>query len=97
MSPSERKQYLQSIGVLPPDPGEQVNPFAEAGLGPQAQAARNIQPDGGPMTPGDAESGPANPDDPREKLRQLMTPEMFQKLRARAYGGGSNGDPNAQP
>lgn len=97
MSPSERKTYLQSIGVLPPDPGDQVNPFAEAGLGPQAQAARNIRAEGESMAPGTQDTGTAMSEDPREKLRRLNTPELLQRLKTRAGYGGGNGDPNAQP
>lgn len=98
MSPAERKQYLQSIGVLPPDVDGQMNPMSAASLGEQARLApREASPTlgesmGEPTSnPEPDQVDPVNPNDPREKLRQLMTPELMQKLRDRAgnYGGGS--------
>lgn len=72
MTAAERKQYLQSIGVLPPDETQNVQ-----GQPVDVEQATQEQ------TPAASPEAPKN-DDPREKLRTLMTPEFMQNLRKRA-------------
>lgn len=98
MNASERKKALQDIGVLPPD-DDGLMPFPEDST-PQGQ-----EPEPKPFDVGGALTGagkayanaygietPAasvNPNDPKEQLKKLLTPEFMQKLRTKAGTPGA--------
>lgn len=96
MTRDERKAFLQQQGILPPD--DDISSMQDAAHsvatqeapsgtsaasigGALAEAGRAYASGMGASIP---EIKPANPEDPKEKLKKLVTPELLQQLRARA-------------
>ena len=76
MTGEDRKRFLQSIGALPPDQDQ---------MGAMPEQPAPAPEDNGDVAPPEA---PVESEDPKEKLRRLITPELFQRLRERAGGMG---------
>lgn len=108
MNPAERKQFLQSAGLLPMGddlmapsfngtesartmPEGASNP-ASMIAGPMGAYARSMNDE--PEKPKQQPQAQANGDvDYMAKIKEMLTPEMMEKLRSKAVGnyGGSGG------
>lgn len=109
MNGAERKQFLQSQGIIPQDPDGLMTPdFSGGGAAPGSGSSGIGMVTGALKAYSDSMNGtpekpqaqaPNNGDDIKERLNAMLTPEMLERLRAKAGMGGTGSsvipsDPN---